>query len=85
MLPAWGTPPPPQPFTVVGFYGLNDERFLGHVMAAGAREAEDLAQMRWGSQRDELGDHVDLMVCAVFAGHLDGVDDYATFLNPDEH
>jgi hypothetical protein len=83
--PAWGSPSPLLPFTVVGFYALNGERFIGHVLAEHPRIAEDAAQERWGNICNEFGDCVDLKVCAVFDGHLDAADDgYATYLDPDE-
>lgn len=60
-------------FTVVGVWPETKERWIDHVPAASARQAEDLAQM---TARDKGGV---LWVCAVFEGKLQAVDLYATF------
>jgi hypothetical protein len=73
-----------EPFTIIGYYAVNDERFVGHVLANTAYEAEMAAQERWGTARNELGNCVDLRVCGVLAGHHDTVDDYAPYVDPHE-
>ena len=80
--PAWGTPPPTTTrYTVIGFHGANGQRFCFHVIAATPRDAEDLIRSDLSSQYSEP------QVCGVLAvvgGHIEAVDSYATYLDPDE-
>jgi hypothetical protein len=64
-------------WSVVGVWHSTKERYMEHVPAASARQAEDLAQM---TARDKGGE---LWVCGVFEGKLIAADTYATWVDPD--
>jgi len=87
-VPAWGTTPAAPgvlSYTVVGFYGYNGQRFLEQVVAASAREAEDLVTATLGVQRADDGEPARPQVCgvlAVFDGQIRSMDGYATYLDP---
>lgn len=63
--------------TVVGVWPESRERFQDFYPVSDARVAEDLAQADARAKGGEL------WVCAVYAGKLQNVDTYATFVDPD--
>jgi hypothetical protein len=60
-------------FSVVGVWPETKERYMEHVPAASARQAEDLVRMTAAEKGGVI------WVCGVFAGKLSALDTYATF------
>lgn len=66
-------------YTVVGVWPETKERFVEHIAAQTARQAEDLAHLDAGERGGVL------WICAVFDGQLLAADTYATFADdPDK-
>jgi len=64
--------------TVVGFWVETQERWLEYYPTDLPRQAETMAQ------QDARAKGGTLQVCGVFAGRLESLDTYATYVDPDK-